>query len=128
MENGMNTQHHQKGMTAIGWLLVLGLIAFFALITLRLVPLYLEYSKVASVLESLQNEPGITNQSRSEIVSLVTRRFDVNDVREVDPRIIKVSKENGILTVSIDYERRQHLMGNVDVVATFDKKVEVAAH
>jgi len=124
----MNTRHHQKGMTAIGWLLVLGLIAFFSLITLRLVPLYLEYSKVASVLESLQNEPGITDRSRSEIVSLVSRRFDVNDVREVDPRTIKVSKDNGILTVSIDYERRQHLLGNVDVVATFDKKVEVIAH
>lgn len=115
-------------MTAIGWLLVLGLIAFFTLITLRLVPLYLEYGKVASALESLQNEPGITSQSRSEIVTLVTRRFDVNDVREVDPKLIKVSKDKGMLTVSIDYERREHLIGNVDVVATFDKKVEVVAH
>ena len=124
----MNTRHHQKGMTAIGWLLVLALIAFFTLITLRLVPLYLEYGKVASVMESLQNEPGVTNMSRTEIVTLVTRRFDVNDVRNVNPKIIKVSKDKGILTVSIDYERREHLAANIDVVATFDKKVEVVAH
>jgi hypothetical protein len=115
-------------MTAIGWLLVLALIAFFTLITLRLVPLYLEYGKVASVMESLQNEPGVTNMSRTEIVTLVTRRFDVNDVRNVNPKIIKVSKDKGILTVSIDYERREHLAANIDVVATFDKKVEVVAH
>lgn len=124
----MKTRHHQKGMTAIGWLLVLGLIAFFTLITLRLVPLYLEYGKVASVIESLQNEPGVTNMSRTEIVTLVSRRFDVNDVRNVDPKIIKVSKDRGLLTVGINYERRQHLVGNVDVVATFDKTVEVVAH
>lgn len=124
----MKTRHHQKGMTAIGWLLVLGLIAFFTLITLRLVPLYLEYGKVASVIESLQNEPGVTNMSRTEIVTLVSRRFDVNDVRNVDPKIIKVSKDKGLLTVGINYERRQHLVGNVDVVATFDKTVEVVAH
>lgn len=124
----MNIRHHQKGMTAIGWLLVLALIAFFTLITLRLVPLYLEFGKVASVMESLQNEPGVTNMSRTEIVTLVTRRFDVNDVRDVNPKMIKVSKDKGILTVSIDYERREHLVANVDVVATFDKKVEVVAH
>ena len=124
----MKIRRHQKGMTAIGWLLVLALIAFFTLITLRLVPLYLEYSKIVSVLESLKNEPNITSQSRTEIIGLVSRRFDVNDVRNVDPKIVKVSKDKGIMTVSIDYERRQHLAGNIDVVATFDKKVEIVSH
>ncbi len=106
---------------------MLGLIAFFTLITLRLVPLYLEYAKVDSVLESLEAEPGITTKSRSDIVGLVSRRFDVNDVRDVDPKLIKVSKDKGVLSVSIHYERREHLLANIDVVATFDKKVEVAA-
>jgi len=123
----MKTRHHQKGMTAIGWLLVLGLIAFFILITLRLLPMYLEFGKVASVIESLQNEPGISNLSRSEIIKLVSRRFDVNDVSSVDPKLIKVGKDKGLLTVSIDYEQREHLIGNVDVVAVFNKQVEVHA-
>jgi hypothetical protein len=114
-------------MTAIGWLLVLGLIAFFILITLRLLPMYLEFGKVASVIESLQNEPGISNLSRSEIIKLVSRRFDVNDVSSVDPKLIKVGKDKGLLTVSIDYEQREHLIGNVDVVAVFNKQVEVHA-
>jgi hypothetical protein len=115
-------------MTAIGWLLVLGLIALFTLVTLRLVPLYLEYSKVVSVLESLQSQPDIANESRQGIVSLVTRRFDINDVRNVDPKLVKVSKDKGVFTISIAYERREHLMGNLDVVAVFDKKVEVPIH
>jgi hypothetical protein len=114
-------------MTAIGWLLVLGLIAFFTLITLRLLPLYLEFGKVSSVIESLQNEPNATNLSRTEIIKLVQRRFDVNDVSDLDPKIVKVSKDKGLLTVSIDYERRRHLVANVDVVAVFNKKVEVPA-
>jgi len=121
----MNTRYHQSGMTAIGWLLVLGLIALFTLITLRLVPLYLEYSKVASVLESLQSQPDIANESKHGIVNLVSRRFDINDVRNVDPRLVKVSKNKDTLTISIAYERREHLIANLDVVAVFDKKVEV---
>lgn len=121
----MSTRYHQRGMTAIGWLLVLGLIAFFTLITLRLVPMYLEYSKVTSVLESLQSQPGIGNESRAGIISLVSRRFDVNDVRGVDPKLVKISKDRGAMTIGIAYERREHLVGNIDVVASFDKKVEV---
>jgi cytochrome c biogenesis protein CcdA len=77
-------------MTAIGWLLVLGLIAFFTLITLRLVPLYLEYAKVASALESLENEPGITRKTKTEIVNMMQKRFDVNDVNNVSAKEIKV--------------------------------------
>ena len=123
-----NRWHHQRGMTAIGWLLILGLIAFFALITLKLVPLYLEFAKVTSVFESLQNEPGITRMSRPEIVKLVQKRFDVNDVENVDPKDTKVSKESGRLVVSIKYERREHLISNIDVVANFEKQVEVAAN
>jgi len=115
-------------MTAIGWLLVMGLIAFFTLITLRLVPAYLEFAKVTSVLESLQNEPGITRKTRGEIISMIAKRFDVNDVYQVDAKQVKVKKEKGVLTVSINYERREHLVGNVDVVTTFDRQVEVVAN
>jgi hypothetical protein len=124
----MKRWHHQKGMTAIGWMLVLGLIAFFTLITLRMLPLYLEFSKVVSTLESLKEQPNITKQTKSEIVRLVRKRFDVNDVDNVDPKLIKVSMDKGVLKVGINYERREHLVGNVDIVAIFDKQVEVVAH
>ena len=124
----MDRWHHQRGMTAIGWMLVLGLIGFFALITLKLFPLYMEFGKVSSVFESLENEPGITRKSRSEIVSLIDKRFDVNDVRNVDPKATKVSKDKGVLSVSIQYERREHLFANIEVIATFDKQVEVVAN
>ena len=124
----MNRWHHQRGMTAIGWMLMLGLIAFFTLITLRLVPLYLEFAKVTSVLESLQDEPGITRKTKGEIINLVRKRFDMNDIYYVDPKLVKVSKEKGVLKVSISYERREHLLSNIDVVASFDKQVKVVAN
>jgi hypothetical protein len=124
----MEKWHHQKGMTAIGWMMVLGLIAFFTLITLRMVPLYMEFGKVSSTLESLKEQPNITQQTKGEIVRIVGKRFEVNDVKNVDPRKIKVSKERGVLKVAINYERREHLIGNVDVVAIFDKQIEVVAH
>jgi len=122
----MKKWHHQRGMTAIGWLLVLGLIAFFTLITLRLVPLYMEYAKVSSVFDSLIDEPDIGVKPRSVIIGLVAKRFNVNDVREVSPKLLKISKEKGLTRISIEYERREHLMSNIDIVASFDKTIEVS--
>lgn len=124
----MKTRHQQRGMTAVGWVLVLGLIAFFTLITLRLVPFYLEYSQVSSIVESLHEEPGITKKTKSEIIRMIFKRFSVNNVRDIDKEAITITKADGILTVSISYERRDHLLGNVDVVAKFDKSTEVVAN
>lgn len=124
----MRKLHRQGGMTAIGWLLVLGLIAFFVLIALRLIPVYLEYIKVVTVLESLEEEPGIGQKTRTEILQLIERRLDINDVRHVDPRKrTQITKDDGRVTIRIRYERREPLIGNVDVVASFDKAVQVAA-
>jgi predicted Kef-type K+ transport protein len=124
----MSSVQKQRGMTAIGWIIVLGLIAFFTLVTLRLVPLYLEYSKVASVLESLQNEPGITRQTKADVQRLIGRRFDINDVRNLDPKIAEVESRSGRLTVTMDYERRTNMVGNIDLVVRFNKSVEVVAN
>jgi hypothetical protein len=33
-----------------------------------------------------------------------------------------------MMKVGIHYERREHLVGNVDIVTTFDKQVKVAAN
>ncbi len=124
----MKGLHKQRGMTAIGWMLVLGLIAFFTLITLRLAPLYLEYTKVVSVLESLEKEPGITRQTKAEIRKMISRRFDVNDVRGLDAKQAIIVQKAGTLTVTMDYERRTSLFGNIDLVAKFKKEVEVIAN
>ena len=124
----MSSLQKQRGMTAIGWVIVLGLIAFFTLITLRLAPLYLEYSKVSSVLESLKKEPGITRESKAEVQRLIARRFDINEVRNLDPKIAEIESKGGRLTVKMQYERRTTMLGNVDLVVTFDKSIEVVAN
>jgi len=124
----MKTRHDQRGMTAIGWLLVLALIGFFTLIVLRLVPLYLEYSKVVSVLESLEKEPGLTKMNRTEIISIISKRLYINEVRELKANDALIVSDGRTTRVGFDYERRTHMLGNIDVVAKFKREIEVVAH
>jgi hypothetical protein len=118
----------QRGMTAIGWLIVLGMLSFFVLLVLRLAPGYLEYYKVENVLDSLLQEPYLSNKTPMEIRSLLQRRIDVNAIDSIQAKDIKIKQEGGKTTISAQYEVRVHIMGNVDAVSKFEKSVEVVAH
>lgn len=118
-------KNRQTGMTMIGWILSFGLLAFLVLLALRLVPNYLEFYTISSALESLQNEPNITQKSTAEVRSLITRRFDINDVEHVTARDVQVRKADGRLLVSLEYEVRVPILANVDAVTYFSKEVEM---
>jgi hypothetical protein len=120
--------YRQHGMTGIGWLIVLGLIAFFVLLTLRLAPGYLEYYKVVEVIDSLPNEPNIGRKTPMEIRSLLGRRMDVNAITDITAKDIDIVQRSGRTTITADYEVRVPMLGNVDIVTKFNKSIEVVAN
>lgn len=121
----MRNPARQGGMTALGWIVVLGLIAFFALLTLRLLPNYLENFKVAETLESLKQEPDITQASAAEIRKLIGRRFIINDVKSISAKDVQIERDKGVTRITAKYEIRVPVMGNVDAVTKFDDSVEL---
>ncbi len=125
----MGLNNKQQGMTAIGILIILALIAFFTLLVLRLAPPYLEHFNVASSLKSLQQETGLQEKTPGEVRSLLQRRFDINDVEHVKKDDIKLEKnsKSGLLTVSVVYEVRVPIMFNVDAVVSFSDSIEVSS-
>lgn len=119
----LNTR--QAGMSAIGLIFLLLIIGFVTLITLRLLPMYLENFSVATALESLKNEPELAIKSAPEILSLLQKRLDVNNVDNVKRNNIGIKRNDASVTVSIKYEVRKPLIANLDVVSKFDRSIEV---
>ncbi|HUT39827.1 MAG TPA: DUF4845 domain-containing protein [Gammaproteobacteria bacterium] len=117
----MRSLTRQKGMTGIGWLIVLGLIGFFALLTLKMVPSYLEYYKIVSTLESLEEESGFN--SPVEIRNLLERRFDISFVNTILPKDVIIKSSGKNYSVRARYDSKVHLFGNVYVLMAFDKQV-----
>lgn len=125
----MSTLKRQKGMTAIGILIILALIAFFTLLVLRLAPPYLEHFNVTTSLKSLQQEPGIKDKTPTEIRSLLQRRLDINDVANVKKDHVTVEKDrkSGLLRIAVVYEVRVDILANVDAVVSFSDSIEIAS-
>jgi hypothetical protein len=123
----MKSIHRQRGMTPIGWILVFLLIAFFTLIALKLVPIYLDSFTIGSVISDLKKEPGIGSKSSREILSTIEKRLDINMVKGITADDILIEKAGDAMTISTEYEVRENILGNVDVVVSFNKSVEVSA-
>ncbi len=116
----------QAGMTAIAWIGVIGLILMFVLLALKLLPIYLDSFKVGSVLNDVKDESGIANMTPVMINKTIMKRLDINMVDGVskdDIYIDKAGKKKR--TVEIDYEIRENIMANIDVVVHFQKVVTI---
>jgi hypothetical protein len=110
-------------MTGAGWLIVLALIGFFAMLILVMLPSYMEYYKIVSSLESLEKESGF--ETPHEIRRLLERRFDISYVNTIHPKDVKIQRAGPNFRVRAKYESRKHLFANVYVAMTFDKQVTV---
>lgn len=124
----MNTMKKQRGVTAMGWLVILGLIAFFVFIGLKLLPVYIENFSVVSSIKSLKSEPQVTQKTSAQILTLIDRRFQINDVENASRKNITITKKPGVLTVSCKYSVTKKLFGPLSIVADFDETVEIIAN
>jgi len=118
----------QDGMTYLGMLMLLIVVAFFAVVVIKVLPIYLENFKVKSSLDSLvqesKNNP--VTLSPPELEKLLLNRLAVNDVDHVKKEDIKISKEGHNTVVVVDYEARVTLFDNLDLVARFpNNRVEL---
>lgn len=117
----------QQGMSFVGAVLLLALVASFALLSLKLLPVYLESFKVQTALEGLQADAEIMAKGKEGVLKALERRFEVDDVKHVNRSNIEVQPGPDGMRVRVVYEVRGELVGNLDFVAKFDKSVELSA-
>ncbi|MDX1625693.1 MAG: DUF4845 domain-containing protein [Wenzhouxiangellaceae bacterium] len=112
---------YQRGMTLIGFLIVLAGALFVAYIGMKLVPIYLNHYSVVSSMKSLAEEPGSANFSDGRIRDLMKRRFSTSYVKHVEPNDLKIERGSGGTRLIVRYEVREDLIGNLDAVVTFER-------
>lgn len=114
----------QQGLTFISIAFILGLIAFFTLLVLKIAPIYINHSRVVNALAAVENTTDITTKSKQEIKISLEKRFDMNYVEHVKPEDIKIVAQPGYVSVNIDYERVEKIFGNLSVLVEFHEGFE----
>lgn len=127
----MRSLRKQQGMTGLGWLTIIALIIFFALVGMKMAPVYLENHSIQSTLETLKETPFITKKSIPEIRELMKRKFDINYIDSVNAKNkeeVIITKKGGVLEVQVKYEVWRNFAGNVFIVMQFDDSVKMVSN
>ena len=106
-------------------LLILGLIAFFVLLTLKIAPIYMNHSKVVNALAALEEMVDVETLSKRQIYGSLGKRFGMNYVEHVLREDITITKQGNYLKVEIEYERVEKLVGNLSVLVEFYEFFEI---
>jgi competence protein ComGC len=119
---------NQRGMTLIGWVIVLAIIAFFATLAMRLLPMYQEYYGVLKVMNDMEVELEGNNLSKNEVGLLLERRFDIgyiSSVKKENVEILRGKNTPYVTKIVIDYEVREPFMFHIDLVGHFVTEIDV---
>ncbi len=115
---------NQRGITLMGFILALIVAAFFALIAMKLVPVYSEFFSVKSSMKAIASE-GLGEKDLSQIQSALQRKFDIDYVDSVTAKQAKIVPGTGGKQLNMNYEVRKPFVYNVDFVVKFDYSVDL---
>lgn len=123
----MNMHRKVKGISLIGFVMLLCVLGFFAYLAMRLIPMYIEYFGVVKAMEQLRSEGNAGQKSLDEIRRDLSFKFDTQyvDDASVPPSAIQLKREGGASTLRIAYEKRVPFIYNLDIVGKFDKSISL---
>jgi len=117
--------HKQRGLSLIGFILVLALALFVSFLGMKIGPIYMEYYSVVTAMNGLASEKGSAKLTPYQIRLKLLTRLNVSYTENVKEKHIKLTRGNGVL-LRVAYEVREPVLGNLDVVASFDKSVRLS--
>lgn len=119
----------QRGMTLIGWVTVLAIVAFFATVFMRLLPMYQEYYSVLTVMDGMKDELKGNKLTKQQVWRLLDARFNTGYIFSVKKENVEMDRGKNtshVTKIVIDYEVRKPFMAQIDLIGHFHTEIDVA--
>jgi hypothetical protein len=117
--------HRQQGMTFIGLLCVLALVGVVVYAGIRLVPVYLNYMKIARTMEMTAQEVKGDNPDPGNMRRILERHWTIEDPTGIDFKDIEITKDDNGVQMHAVYDDAVPYVANVSLSVHFDKTVKV---
>ena len=116
----------QAGMGVGSWLMVLLIIGSIATVASQVVPVYLDHNTMSKILDGMAAENGMGLNRDDQLQKIIKSKFKMNNIRDfpIKENLVINRTSNGVEIV-MDYEVRMPLVKNMDLIASFDKTVEL---
>lgn len=114
----------QRGVTLIGWVVILIPFVIVGYAVVRLLPVYLNYQKVAKTLETTATEASASSDAQA-IRNTIDKHFDIDMVEFPTSKDVKITREGTAWVMECAYEDQAPLFANISLHVTFDKRVTI---
>jgi len=114
----------QRGFSKFGLLMMLVLLVSGLTFGLKILPVYLDHNFVKGVAEELIADGRAATLTQGEIREEIANGLRVNNVRDFNLNSVTLERENAEPVLVIEYERRVPLVANIDVIISFDDRIE----
>ncbi len=116
----------QRGVTLIGWVILLMPIGVIGYAGILLTPKYLNFFNVVKAMKQEADEAKNGSTIDPNLVRLgVQRRFDVEYVDKPTSKDIDVHRDGDHWVMVADYEELVPLVGNISILVQFNKQVDL---
>ena len=113
----------QRGVTAIGWIVLLVPVALVLYAAIRLFPVYMNYLSVSRVMTQ-QAQESATSDSAQTIHYGLEKRLDIDAVTFPDAKDFVIRRDGQSWVIEVDYEETVPLLANVSLLTKFAKSVK----
>ncbi len=119
------TRQRQRGMTFIGLICILALVGLIGYAGVRLVPVYINYMKLARTMESAATEFKGENADLAGVRKSIDRHWAIEDITGVEQKDIEITRDDGGLQLHVAYDDTVPYIANISLSVHFDKTVKV---
>lgn len=113
----------QQGMTLVSWAAVLAIVGFVGSAVFKMLPHYLDYMSIDKAILSVETDAARSVDNVRDFYSMLNKNMQVNGIRDLRLEDALTATQDGQqLLVHLNYERREPLVKNLDLVARFNKE------
>lgn len=120
----MQQMRSQQGLSLVGGLFMLAVVAFFASALLKVFPHYLDNRALEKSIIQVETDPSLKIKNLSDLRAYLSKSMQVNAIA-LDTDAIKVAVDGNSYVIKVNYEKREPLIKNIDLVLNFDKEYRV---
>ena len=118
-------RRYQRGITTLGWIILLIPVAIVFYAGIRLAPVYLNYMKVVHTLDQVSTEVQSEGATEGGIRYACEKHFNIESVDFPDAKDLKIHRINSIWQIEANYDDQAPLFANIFILVSFDKVVKL---
>lgn len=111
----------QRGVSFSGFIVTLVILVAAAVFAMKLIPAYMENGKIQKAFDAIVHDPAMQNGTEKDIrMSFYNRAVAIDSVTVISQNDIEITRDNGVLTLSANYNVKIPVAGNVSLLIEFN--------